>query len=182
MESLRAYFEKISMRGIQRIVGLSRTTLSQWLKDYRDTLPSLEETLKNPRTDDVLELDELWSYIYSKDNKRWIWIALRRRTRRVLAYFIGARSSKVPRLFGKGFLLPIEFVRVLVISGMPIKNCSFITLQSAKIPKKRLMLSVGTVLYVRDLTALLGKHCISQHQIVPMNSLFSSTYKISLIS
>jgi IS1 family transposase len=42
----------------------------------------------------VLELDELWSFVYQKSNKRWIWIALCRRTRQVVAYFIGDRSEE----------------------------------------------------------------------------------------
>ncbi len=44
--------------------------------------------------DDALELDELWSFVGSKESKRWIWIALCRRTRQVVAYFIGDRSEK----------------------------------------------------------------------------------------
>lgn len=44
--------------------------------------------------DDVLELDELWSFVLHKGNKRWIWIALCRRTRQVVAYFIGDRSEE----------------------------------------------------------------------------------------
>ncbi len=40
-----------------------------------------------------LELDELWSFVCKKSNKRWIWIALSRRTRQVVAYAIGDRSE-----------------------------------------------------------------------------------------
>jgi IS1 family transposase len=39
-----------------------------------------------------LELDELWSFIHKKTHKKWIWIALSRRTRQVVAYAIGDRS------------------------------------------------------------------------------------------
>ena len=44
--------------------------------------------------DEVLELDELWSFVGSKANKRWIWIALCRRTRQIVSYFIGERSQE----------------------------------------------------------------------------------------
>ncbi|MCP4235803.1 MAG: hypothetical protein GY770_19870 [Aestuariibacter sp.] len=37
----------------------------------------------------MLELDELWSFVSEKSNKRWIWIALCRRTQQVVVYFIG---------------------------------------------------------------------------------------------
>ena len=41
-----------------------------------------------------LELDELWSFVSKKANKRWVWIALCRLTRQVVAYVIGDRSEK----------------------------------------------------------------------------------------
>ncbi len=60
-------------------------------------LPPLTDTLAQPAADDreatVLELDELWSFVLKKANKRWIWIALSRRTRQVVAYCIGDRSE-----------------------------------------------------------------------------------------
>ena len=43
---------------------------------------------------DVLELDELWSFVGSKANARWVWIALCRQTRQVVAYFVGDRSAE----------------------------------------------------------------------------------------
>ncbi len=61
------------------------------------TLPELTETLAVPDPCDmaamVLELDELWSFVCKKSNKRWIWIALCRQTRQVVAYVIGDRSE-----------------------------------------------------------------------------------------
>ena len=91
---LRAYHERVSMRGIGRIFGVSRPTLAQWLVDKGSTLPDLDQTLDDVQTDDVLELDELCSFVIKKRNKRWVWIALCRRTRQIVAYFIGDRSEK----------------------------------------------------------------------------------------
>ena len=45
-----------------------------------------------------MELDELWSFVYRRSNKRWIWLALCRRTRQVLAYAIGNRGEEGCRL------------------------------------------------------------------------------------
>jgi len=92
-EILRAYQERSSMRGIQRTFGVARTTLARWLKQTAATQPEVAETLDAVRDDDVLELDELWSFVTSKDNQRWVWIALCRRTRQVVAFFIGDRSE-----------------------------------------------------------------------------------------
>ena len=43
--------------------------------------------------DDVLELDELWSFVLKKSNKRWVSIALCRRTRQIVAFFIENRDE-----------------------------------------------------------------------------------------
>lgn len=56
--------------------------------------PKVAETLSNPIKNEVLELDELWSFVYEKANKYWLWIALCRRTREVVAFFLGDRSEK----------------------------------------------------------------------------------------
>jgi len=60
-------------------------------------LPELTETLVEPDPAEpatsVLELDELWSFVLKRANKRWIWIALSRATRQVVAYVIGDRSA-----------------------------------------------------------------------------------------
>ncbi len=45
----------------------------------------------------TLELDELWSFVLKKADKKWIWIALCRRTRQVVAYTIGGRSKVTRR-------------------------------------------------------------------------------------
>jgi insertion element IS1 protein InsB len=42
----------------------------------------------------ILELDELWSFVLKKTNQAWIWVALCRKTRQVVAYAVGDRSEK----------------------------------------------------------------------------------------
>ena len=81
------------MRGINRIFGVARQTLARWLKRVAEALPDLAATLAPPRPDDVLELDELWSFVLKKSHKRWVWLALCRRTRQIVAFFIGDRSE-----------------------------------------------------------------------------------------
>jgi IS1 family transposase len=93
-EIIRAYQERPSMRGIERIFDVCRQTLSKWLKKKVENQPPLEETLMLVHEDDILELDELWSFVQNKNNQRWLWIALCRRTRQIVAYYIGDRSKK----------------------------------------------------------------------------------------
>jgi insertion element IS1 protein InsB len=41
------------------------------------------------------ELDEMWSYVSSKKNPRWLWHAIDRSTGQVLAYVFGRRKDEV---------------------------------------------------------------------------------------
>ena len=58
----------------------------------------MSETLVIPDANDIeatiLELDELWSFVVKKANQAWIWIALCRKTRQVVAYAVGDRSKE----------------------------------------------------------------------------------------
>src|SRR5260370_34988092 len=63
-----------------------------------DQLPPLCTTLlapdpENP-TSTTLELDELWSFVLKKATDSWIWIALCRKSRQVLASAIGNPIKK----------------------------------------------------------------------------------------
>jgi len=69
--------------------------LSPGLKKVQ-SLPELNETLVQALPDDVLELDEMWSYVGKKENSVWLWSALCRRTRQIVAFVIGDR--------GRGYL------------------------------------------------------------------------------
>lgn len=80
--------------GRTSIFETSRYFLAKWLLELFTKLPPLAETLVKWEPGDVLELDELWSFVLKKSEKRWIWIALCRRTRQVVAFVIGDRSAK----------------------------------------------------------------------------------------
>lgn len=64
-------------------------------------MPAFHETLIEPDENDeeacVLELDELWSSVFKKTQQAWVWIALCRKTRQVVAYVIGDRSEQTCR-------------------------------------------------------------------------------------
>jgi insertion element IS1 protein InsB len=59
-----------------------------------------------------LELDELWSFVKKKSNKRWIWLALCKQTLQVVASVIGGRGidtckqlwANVPELYKQGII------------------------------------------------------------------------------
>jgi IS1 family transposase len=94
---LRAYRERMSLRGLQRVFGVWRTTVLRWLQQWVARLPTLVESLLPAQEDDVLEMDELVSFVSEKFFKRWLWTAQCRRTRQIVAYAIGDRSQDTGR-------------------------------------------------------------------------------------
>ena len=66
-EILKAYHERSSLRGLERTFGVVRQTVAKWLRQEDRQLPSLPP-LEPAKADDVLELDELWSFVGSKKN------------------------------------------------------------------------------------------------------------------
>ena len=82
------------MRGVARILDISRHTFSRWLVEHIVGLPPFRTSILPAQADDVLEVDEMWSFVGHKGQQRWLWIALCRRTRQVVAYVIGDRSKQ----------------------------------------------------------------------------------------
>jgi IS1 family transposase len=94
---LKAYRERMSLRGLQRVFGPWRSTVLRWLKQLVASLPSLVQSLLPAQADDVLEMDELVSFVSEKWFKRWLWTAQCRRTRQIVAFAIGDRSETTAR-------------------------------------------------------------------------------------
>jgi IS1 family transposase len=60
-------------------------------------LPNFKHSVAPAKADDVLELDEIHRFVYCKKQKRWLWIALCRRTRQVVVFALGDRSEATCR-------------------------------------------------------------------------------------
>src|SRR4051794_15331360 len=96
-KSVSKYFAPITSAAVcagSRAPSASRVTPSPVGSKKEATLPELSETLAEPDPAETvaLELDELWSFVLKRANKRWVWVALSRATRQVVAYAIGDRS------------------------------------------------------------------------------------------
>jgi len=52
------------------------------------------QSLAPAKVDDIVEFDELWSFVQSKAQRVWVWIALCRQTKQVVAYHLGNRDKK----------------------------------------------------------------------------------------
>jgi insertion element IS1 protein InsB len=103
---LKAYRERMSLRGIERVFQVHRQTVLRWLVEAVAQLPPLLESLLPAQTDDRLEVDEVWSFVQKRVNKRWLWTVLCRRTRQIIAFVIGDHSEVTCRQLWESIPLP----------------------------------------------------------------------------
>ena len=90
----KLHLERVSQRGIARLLGISRTTIIAMLKKVIQPIAKTIEPLSSRPT---LEFDQLWSYVGKKANKVWIWLAIERETRRIVGIAFGDRSDATCR-------------------------------------------------------------------------------------
>jgi insertion element IS1 protein InsB len=62
-------------------------------KRSKKTIRPIAETIQLLIERPILELDELWSFVVSKRNPVWIWLALERQSRRIVGISFGDRSA-----------------------------------------------------------------------------------------
>lgn len=88
--------ERISLRGICRVLKVSLSWLLNFVEQlYLRTPADLQ--FVEPAAAEIeiccLEADELWSFVARRENKRWVWLVLERRSRQIIALHIGDRSA-----------------------------------------------------------------------------------------
>jgi IS1 family transposase len=99
--------ERLSLRGICRVVGVSLGWLLNYLVCLYEALPEhLHVTLEHANDSVLLqrlevEADELLSVVSNKNNKQWLWLAMDIKTRQVVAFYIGDRSKRSARKLWK---------------------------------------------------------------------------------
>ena len=97
--------ERISLRGICRIFGVSMTWLQSFAHLFWEQTPTdlgldaqMTRRIKKLQVFGI-QADELWSFVQKKKNKRWIWVAYDPVHRLVIAYHIGSRSKLAAQKF-----------------------------------------------------------------------------------
>jgi len=96
----RLLLERISLRGICRAVGVGLQWLLQFMSARFQAAPEDLHAKPAAGTPAVIlqrleaELDELWSFVGTKANRQWVWIAMDATTRQVLAFHVGDRSGQ----------------------------------------------------------------------------------------
>ncbi len=104
---VNALKERLSLRAICRIFGISLTWLSAfahsiWLQTPRK-LGLSEEVINKIKSLQVfgIQMDELWSFVGKKKRKRWVWVVYDPVHRLVIAYYIGGRGKKAAKKLWK---------------------------------------------------------------------------------
>lgn len=108
---LAAYQERVSLRGLQRLFHVGRQTVMDWLRRHMAQLPLLSETLLPVQAQDVLEVDEMGSFVAKRANKRWVWTVLCRRTRQIVAWVVGDHSEATGQRLWDAIPLPYRVCR-----------------------------------------------------------------------
>ncbi len=89
------------MRGITRVFGVSLTWLTAYAKsvwqqapDDLGARPSMLEIDSLEELEDFgIQMDEVWSFVATKINKVWIWLAYAPWKRQVIAFHLGRRDT-----------------------------------------------------------------------------------------
>lgn len=71
----------------------------------------MDTTLAPAQATDELELDELWTFVGQRVAKYWLWLALCRRTRQVVAYALGSRDAATALVLYQRLPLSYAFCR-----------------------------------------------------------------------
>ena len=86
--------ERLSLAAIVRITGVSARWLQSYVNQKYKMISQEVEVTKKKLGKLTIQLDELWSFVGNKHNKKWIWLALDASTREVLGAYIGDRSRQ----------------------------------------------------------------------------------------
>jgi insertion element IS1 protein InsB len=96
----RLLVERISLRGICHAVGVGLKWLLGFLVQGVEALPDHLHVQPVTCHGNVMmrrlevEADEMSSFVQTRANKQWIWIAMDAKSRQVIAFHVGDRSRR----------------------------------------------------------------------------------------
>ncbi len=96
----RLLLERNSQRSIGRVTGVARMTVAGRIKKALSNPPLLLR-LRPKRAQrqrwEALELEEMWTFVGRKKRKVWLWLAVERASRRIVAWVLGQRDGATAR-------------------------------------------------------------------------------------
>ncbi len=86
--------ERISLRGICRVMNVSLTRLLLFFRRVTDEIPNDLGILNPCKGRLTLEPDEMWSFVGKKKVKKWVWLAFDRDSGMIVGFYVGGRTRK----------------------------------------------------------------------------------------
>ena len=86
--------ERISLRGICRVMGVSLTWLLNFFRQVTNDIPDHMGIVKPKKSKIIIEIDEMWSFVGKKENKQWVWLAIDRANKQIIGFHIGGRTRQ----------------------------------------------------------------------------------------
>ena len=90
----RLLLERISLRGICRVMNVSLSWLLSFFRQVTSEIPADLGIIKPKKSKLIIELDEMWSFVGSKANKKWIWLAIDQAIGQIVGFHIGDQGEE----------------------------------------------------------------------------------------
>lgn len=90
----RLLLERISLRGIARVTQVSWSWLQDYVNQKLARTPRQIKVSEKSTGELTIECDEMWSFVNSKKNEVYIWLAIDRNSRKIIGCYIGDRTRK----------------------------------------------------------------------------------------
>jgi len=88
-QALQMYLEGLGFSSIGCILRLSHVSVLNWIRKYGREI----DKIRNDKPVEVMELDELHTYIGQK-NYRWVWTCVNRDRREYVDFVVGNRGTE----------------------------------------------------------------------------------------
>jgi insertion element IS1 protein InsB len=86
--------ERLALAAIVRITGVSARWLQNYVNQKYEQTSQKVEVISKKMGKLTIQLDEMWSFVGNKQNKKWIWLAIDADTREIVGAYIGDRSRR----------------------------------------------------------------------------------------
>jgi IS1 family transposase/transposase-like protein len=86
--------EKIPLAGIARVTKVSERWLQYYVNDKYENVPREIKVTEKEKGRLTIQCDEMWSFVESKKNKVWIWLAKDIDTKEIVGVHAGSRDQK----------------------------------------------------------------------------------------
>lgn len=81
------------MAAIARITGVSERWLVKYVNNKYEQIQQKVDVTQKKTGKLTIQLDEMWSYVGSKTNKKWIWLAIDVSDRSIVGVYIGVGGA-----------------------------------------------------------------------------------------